>query len=138
MKSNKFYYLQKNAAPYLFVAPFFILFLLFNLYPLFKSFLLSFYITNGPKSEVFVGLENFKYLLQDKDFHKALWNTCVFAFFSIFLQLPLALALAIFLNNQKLKFKNFFRLTFFLTQFSGAGFCWGFVYGYFSARVWAS
>ena len=35
-------------APYLFLTPFFALFLLFNLYPLIKSLVLAFHVTNGP------------------------------------------------------------------------------------------
>lgn len=118
MKTS-YFTLQKRMAPYLFVAPFVILFLLFGLYPLVKSFVLAFFITNGPKSQTFVGLENFRYLLRDPDFHKALWNTCVYAFYSVFLQLPLSLALALALNSRMVKARNFFRLSFFSPNLVG-------------------
>ena len=110
---------QRKMAPYLFVSPFLILFFLFGLYPLVKSFILSFYVTNGPKSQIFVGLENFRYLWSDPDFHKALKNTCIYAFFSVFLQLPISLALALALNSRFVKVRNFFRLSFFSPNLVG-------------------
>ena len=111
--------LQHRYAPYLFVAPFVVLFLTFTLYPLVKSIVLSFYITNGPRSQVFAGLENFHFLLNDTAFHKAVWNTCVYTFFSVFLQLPLSLGLALLLNNALIQGRNFFRFSFFSPHLVG-------------------
>lgn len=111
--------LQHRYAPYLFVAPFVILFLVFTLYPLIKSVLLSFYITNGPKSQVFVGLDNFRFLWSDPAFHKAVSNTSIYAVCSVFLQLPLSLGLALLLNNQLLKGRDFFRFSFFSPHLVG-------------------
>jgi len=111
--------LQHRYAPYLFVSPFVALFLTFTLYPLVKSILLSFYITNGPKSQIFVGLENFRFLWSDPVFHKAVWNTCVYAFFSVFLQLPMSLGLAMLLNSALVRGRNFFRFSFFSPHLVG-------------------
>src|SRR5436190_24162445 len=104
---------QQKFAPYVFISPFFILFAIFGLYPILKSLYLAFHTTNGPRSVVFTGLDNFKFLLQDPDFYTALKNTATFAFFSIFLQLPLALILALLLNSTWLKGRNTFRFIFF-------------------------
>jgi len=117
--SRSFFRWQHRNAPYLFVAPFVIVFCVFGLYPLVKSLWLSFYITSGPKSRIFVGLGNFSFLLSDPDFHKAVWNTVVFAFFSVFLQLPLSLGLALLLNRRRLWGRNFFRLVFFSPHLVG-------------------
>ncbi|MCX7765543.1 MAG: sugar ABC transporter permease [Candidatus Sumerlaeia bacterium] len=84
-----------------------------------KSLLLAFYITNGPKSQVFVGGANFRFLLQDKDFHIAVKNTLIFACSSVFLQLPLSLGLALVLNSSFVKARNFFRLAFFSPNLVG-------------------
>ena len=111
--------LQHRYAPYIFVAPFVILFLVFTLYPLIKSVLLSFYITNGPKSQVFVGLDNFRFLWSDPAFHKAVSNTTFYAVCSVFLQLPLSLGLALLLNNQLVKGRDFFRFSFFSPHLVG-------------------
>ena len=110
---------QHRLAPYLFVTPFVVLFCTFGLYPLIKSVVLSFYITSGPRSQVFVWFDNFRFLLGDPDFHKAVWNTFVFAVFSVFLQLPLSLGLALLLNRKNLRGRNVFRLCFFSPRLVG-------------------
>jgi ABC-type sugar transport system permease subunit len=90
-----------------------ITFLVFALYPMAKSLVLAFYVTVGPKSSVFVGLENFRFLLSDPSFYVAVKNTAVFALFSVFLQLPLSLGLAILLNAKFLRLRNAWRFGFF-------------------------
>jgi len=114
-----FWLLQRAAAPYLFVAPFVILFMLFMVYPLIVSILMAFQTTNGPRSTIFVGLDNFRFLLRDPDFRTALRNTAVFAFFSVFLQLPLSLGLALLLHARWIKGRNAFRLAFFSPHLVG-------------------
>lgn len=110
---------QRRCAPYLFVAPFIVLFCTFGLYPLIKSIVLSAYVTSGPKSQVFAGWQNFRFLLADRDFHKAVWNTLVFALCSVFVQLPLSLGLALLLNSKRLRGRNVFRLCFFSPRLVG-------------------
>lgn len=110
---------RSRYAPYLFTAPFVVVFLAFGLYPLIKSMVLAFFITSGPKSSVFVGWENFRFLLTDPMFGKAVWNTTFFAACSVFLQLPLSLGLALLLNSKRLVGRNFFRLSFFSPRLLG-------------------
>jgi ABC-type sugar transport system permease subunit len=114
--------LQQRYAPYLFVAPFLIVFATFGLWPILKSLVLSFYATNGPKSAVFVGAANFRFLLADPDFHIAVWNTVVFALASVFVQLPLSLGLALLLSQPWLRGREFFRLAFFSPHLVGSVF----------------
>lgn len=114
-----YFCLQKKAAPYLFLAPFLAVFCLFSLYPLIKSFLLAFYVTSGPKSQVFVGLKNFRFLLCDPDFFTAVKNTTIYAFCSVFLQLPVSLGLALLLNARRTRARHFFRLVFFSPNLFG-------------------
>lgn len=113
----------KGASPYVFLAPYLLLSLVFFVYPFLRAVALAFYQTNGPRSMVFVGLSNFAFLLQDGVFHTALRNTLVFTFFSLFVQLPLALGLALLLNSGKTKFetrlKGFFRLILFSPNLVG-------------------
>jgi ABC-type sugar transport system permease subunit len=113
---------QQKGAPYLFVAPFVLLFCTFGLYPLVNSLVLAFHITAGPKAMEFCGFDNFRFLLADPDFYKAVWNTAVFAFFSVFLQLPLSLGLALLLNARWLKGREFFRFVFFSPRLMGTVF----------------
>jgi ABC-type sugar transport system permease subunit len=111
--------LQHKYAPYLFVAPFLILFAVFGFWPILKSLILSLHATNGPKDQVYVGLANFRFLLADPDFHTAVWNTAVFAFWSVFVQLPLALGLAMLLSQKWLRGREFWRLAFFSPNLVG-------------------
>ncbi|MCY3018375.1 MAG: sugar ABC transporter permease [Planctomycetota bacterium] len=110
---------QQRLAPYLFVSPFLILFCVFGIYPIVKSLYLAFHTTNGPRSVVFTGLDNFRFLLQDPDFYAAVYNTGVFALFSVFLQLPLSLGLALLLNARWLKGRDTFRFVFFSPNLVG-------------------
>jgi ABC-type sugar transport system permease subunit len=116
------YRFQTRYAPYLFVAPFILIFLVFWVYPLVKSAALAFHITSGPRSQVFVGLDNFRFMAGDPNFHKAVRNTVVFALCSILLQLPLSLGLALLLNRRFLKGRNLYRLGFFAPNLVGTVF----------------
>ena len=110
---------DRRAAPYLFVAPFVVLFCVFGLYPIVKSLVLSFYITSGPRLRVFAGWQNFAFMFRDPDFYKAVRNTGVFALCSVCLQLPLSLGLALLLNRRDLAGRNTFRLCFFSPRLVG-------------------
>lgn len=111
--------LRGGRAPWGFLAPYLVLMALFFVYPFVNAIGLAFYQTNGPLSRVFVGLDNFAYLLRDPVFHTALWNTSVFAFFSVFLQLPLSMALALLLHASGSRFVSLFRLLLFSPNLVG-------------------
>ncbi len=98
----------------LFLLPALILFLLFVVYPIFRSIYFSMFDWNGLGPAVdFVGWENFKTILTDTVFLKALWNVLLIIVFSLGLQLPLALALAV-LVGRNLPGRAVFRAIFFL------------------------
>jgi ABC-type sugar transport system permease subunit len=108
-----------QAAPYLFLLPYFVTCGLFFLYPLLYATVLAFYQTDGPARRVFVGLDNFRFVLQDVEFHKALFNTTLFTVCSIAIQLPLSLALAMLLNQKNDRLKGVFRLIIFAPNLVG-------------------
>lgn len=108
-----------RATPYLLLAPYVLLTCVFFIYPLLSAAVLAFYQTSGPARRQFVGLENFQFILTDPDLWTALRNTATFAFFSIFLQLPLSLALALLLNARQDRLKGFFRLALFSPHLVG-------------------
>lgn len=95
---------------YLFLAPFFLLFGLFFVYPLIGAMTLAFFQTYGARARVFVGLGNFAFLLQDGDFRKAVGNTLTFAAASLFIQLPISLGLALLLDGVASRARNGLRL----------------------------
>lgn len=110
---------QQKWAPYLFLSPYVILFLIFGAYPILKSLALSLYVTSGPRDAVFVGLKNYTFLLSDPDFRTAVVNTVVYTLASVFLQLPLSLGLALLLNARWVRGREFFRLAFFSPNLIG-------------------
>jgi len=119
---NNWHRLQQKYAPYFFVAPFLVLFAAFQAWPIAKSLILAFYSTTGPKNAAFVGTKNFAFLLHDSDFWVAVKNTVTFAVWSLVLQLPIALSLAILLSQKWIKGRNLFRLAFFSPQLVGSVF----------------
>jgi ABC-type sugar transport system permease subunit len=106
-------------APYLFMAPFVLIFGTFMVYPLVQSVVLATQQTFGPKTAVFVGLKNFVDLFEDRFFWIAMRNTFVFAIASVALQLPLSLGLAMLLNRPRVKARALFRLIFFSPSLVG-------------------
>jgi len=100
-------------APWMLVAPFTIAFATFLAYPLAQSVGLSLHQSFGPAHTRFVGLDNYRFLLMDPSFWKAVRNTLVFTAGSVFIQLPLALALALMLNRSDVRGRAWLRLIFF-------------------------
>ncbi|OZG64260.1 carbohydrate ABC transporter permease [Bifidobacterium eulemuris] len=92
----------------LFISPNFIGFILLTLVPVLSLFYIGFSQWNAFGDPVFNGLDNWKRLVGDNMFWRALWNTCYYAIVHIPLTLAIAFALAVLLNS-KLKFRSFFR-----------------------------
>jgi ABC-type sugar transport system permease subunit len=101
------------------LAPFLLLFAVFVVYPLIQSAFLAANQTFGPGTRTYVGTKNFELLFRDPVFWKAIRNTFIYALGSLFIQLPLAFALALALNSPKLKGRSFYRLIFFSPQLMG-------------------
>jgi len=98
----------------LFLLPAIILFALFLIYPIFRSAYYSLFNWNGlgPATK-FVGLNNFKLILTDKVFLKAIENSIIIVVLSLAVQLPLALMLSIMVGRD-LPGRAFFRSIFFM------------------------
>jgi ABC-type sugar transport system permease subunit len=110
---------QTKASPYLFVLPFVLLFLAFLLYPLLRSVILSFYNSAGPRKSIFIGLGNYSFLVRDRLFWLAVFNTLLYTSLFLMFQIPLSLGLALLLNNKAVRFRNFFRFAFFSSHLVG-------------------
>lgn len=97
--------IAKNEAfhAYLFISPFFILFIIFQLYPLIWSFVLGFYKWNGLTKKVFVGLSNYAQLMKDTQLWTAMYNTLWYTLANIIFILPLSIFLASLLCSPKLR-----------------------------------
>ena len=110
---------SRKLAPYLLLMPFLATFVVFMVYPLVLSVVMVTQYTYGARTWTYVGLDNLRHLIVDPLFWKSMWNTVLFASGSLFLQLPLALGLAMLLNRKDLRFRGFFRLIFFAPSLVG-------------------
>lgn len=106
--------IQDNLTIVLFLLPAIVLFAIFVIYPIFQSIYYSLFNWKGFGPAVdFVGLENFVNILSDKVFLIALRNVLFIIVFSLIIQLPLSLALAV-LVGRDLPGRVIFRTIFFL------------------------
>ncbi|MBB4012856.1 carbohydrate ABC transporter permease [Niveibacterium umoris] len=96
-------------APYVFISPFFILFLCFGLFPLLFSVWLSFHTwdaATGLGGMHWVGIENYTFVLGDEWFQKSLYNTFWLALASGLPQHLVAIPLAFFAHTYLAKWRN--------------------------------
>ncbi|MEU3727996.1 sugar ABC transporter permease [Streptomyces sp. NPDC033538] len=102
--------LDDKASPYAYIAPFFLIFGAFGLYPLLYTGWIALHrveMTSLDQSE-WVGLENFTTILQDSEFWTSVSNTFIIGVISTVPQLLVALGLA-HLLNYKLRASTFWR-----------------------------
>ena len=100
--------------PYLFISPFYILFLIFGAYPILFSLYLSFTEWKGLGPIKFVGLRNFELLFKDKIFWQAMANGVILFFMYVPIMTFLALVLAVILNSKRVQGFRFFRTILFI------------------------
>jgi multiple sugar transport system permease protein len=89
---------QRALAPWLFLAPAMLAFLLYVIAPIFESIAISFTEWDGLKQAKYIGLANYVELADDPDFRTALVNNVIWLV-GFLLAIPLGLALALFLNQ---------------------------------------
>jgi multiple sugar transport system permease protein len=94
-------------------APYILYLLFFSFYTIAFAFVLAFLRWDLITRPAFVGVANFRLLLEDDRFWRALANTLVFLAVHIPLQITVALALAIALDR-RLRLRGFWRAAFFL------------------------
>ncbi|GAC1551574.1 MAG: sugar ABC transporter permease [Herpetosiphon sp.] len=104
---------------YLFIAPWIIGFLLFVAGPMVASLILSLMRWDLFSPPQWVGLDNFTHLVHDPLAVTSLWNTAFFTFISVPLNIIVALATAMLLN-QPLRFQSWFRTFFYLPAITPA------------------
>ena len=112
--------LKKYKAPYLFILPFFILFLTFQLIPVLWTFYISLTKWKGIGTPEFCGMDNYKKMLIDNMFWDALRNTVVYWVTGLIMILVLSVFIANLLNSRFLKGRTFFRTVTFLPNICAA------------------
>lgn len=93
----------------LYLLPSILLFTVFIFYPMFRTIYLSFFLTDQQgTAALFVGIENYLFLLEDPAFRNSIKATMLFVLYTVPTGIILALFLAL-LANEKLKGIGFFR-----------------------------
>lgn len=114
---------QQKVAPYIFLSPYFILYAIFGVFPIFFALFLGFMRWGGTSLHTmqFVGLKNFFFLItKDTYFWKTLGNTGWLLVFGSLLQHIFAIPLASLLNNKLIKGREFFKTAYFLPFITSA------------------
>ena len=90
MKRFGKYSAENQPKAWLFLLPSLVIIFLFSIYPLVRSFWMSFQ-SGTLLRPVFSGLDNYAFVLKDPNFHIAMKNTAIFAFAVV----PIALLISL-------------------------------------------
>jgi len=106
--------LRGGAAPYAFIAPFYVLYVFFMIIPIMAAIYLSLTEWVGLGSPEFVGLRNYTDLTTDSSFGTALTNSLIYMLVAVLVVVPCALLIAQALNTKGLRFRDMFRVAYFV------------------------
>jgi multiple sugar transport system permease protein len=124
--------LRQSLVPYLFLAPFLLLFLLVLVAPLCLALDLSLFRDTLARGRIFVGLGNYAEALQDGSLWEGLGHVLLFGVVQVPIMLGLALGLALLLDSGVVWARSLFRIAFFLPyavpSVIGA-LIWAYIYG---------
>ena len=122
----------KAIAPYLFLAPFFALFIAFIVAPLVYALYMSIFRDTLVGGRQFAGVANYLKVMGDQKFWDGVGNLAIFGIVQVPIMLGLALLFALVLDRGHLYAKGLFRLGFFLPYAVPsviAALIWGYLYG---------
>lgn len=105
---------SKKVAPYIFIMPFVLVFMVFWLYPLSNSFIMSFQERLLGQEPDWVQFDNYKKLLTDKVFVKAVINSFIYMAWTLVLLIPFPMLFACLINSKVMWGREFFKSSFFL------------------------
>lgn len=105
---------RSQLTAYTFISPFFILFAIFGLYPILFTIYLSFFKWDALGPMKYVGLKNYELVTGDPTFWISFSNTLIMGLMGTVPQLIVALLVAVMLNSALNKFKNTFRVLYFM------------------------
>lgn len=111
-----------NRTGYLFVLPFVIVFLVFSVYPVFRTLYLSFTNYKGYGDATWAGIDNYIRVVKDKFFWRDLWNTIKIWGVNIILQIGLAFLLTVIFSDIKYRIRGLavFRAMYYLPNLIAA------------------
>jgi arabinosaccharide transport system permease protein len=91
--------LDARLAPFAFLAPFMIVFLVFRIWPLVQAVEMSFQDVQGLQGNDWVGLENYQGIFANPQFMTAMANTFVYTILTLIILIPIPLALSALLDR---------------------------------------
>lgn len=112
--ANKFLKIlnSKKVAPYVFVSPFIISFLILTLYPAIQAIIMSFQSVL-PGQVTFIGWSNYERII-NPIFFEALKNTTIYVIITVVVLTVLPILLAVLLDSKLVRFKTIFRASLFI------------------------
>ncbi len=119
-KNTRRLVMQENIAAYLFLLPFLVFFVGFVLYPMFMCVYTSFFDANMGKEDVFIGIANYKELMNDEIFWIALKNTMVIVLVSVPVTCAFSLWVASIISKMHVASTSAFRCIFYLPVVTGS------------------
>jgi ABC-type sugar transport system permease subunit len=105
---------ERKVAPYLFIAPFFVVFGTMFLAPILAGLYFSFTAWNGIQAPKFIGVANYARLFQDPVIGTAATNTLWYVGGALLILCPTSLLIASTLNYPLVRLRSLFRLIYFL------------------------
>ncbi|WP_444683900.1 carbohydrate ABC transporter permease [Alkalicoccus luteus] len=103
---------SKTAAPYIFVSPFILSFLVLSLYPFISAINMSFQRVLPGQTE-YIGFSNFERVFNPV-FFTAVQNTTIYVIWTVVILTLIPMLFAIFLNHRLIMFTNVFRAAIFI------------------------
>ncbi|GIN89419.1 ABC transporter permease [Siminovitchia terrae] len=92
--------IKENASAWLFLLPSLIFLILFTLYPIIKTLIMSFFQSDLSTEEpIYIGSENFKMMWEDEVFRKAFINNLLFAAGTVPTSVLIGMGLAMLVNR---------------------------------------
>jgi multiple sugar transport system permease protein len=123
---------RRALVPYLFILPFFVILLIFLVYPLGYAFDLSLYRTQLVGGTKFIALQNYVQVFHDPYFWAGVRNMVIFGCIQVPIMLGLALLFALLLDSGIPRLRRILRLGYFLpfaVPSAVAALMWGSLYG---------
>ncbi len=108
---------SKSIAPYVFVLPFILTFVIFFIYPLVSTTVMSFQSIKSSSSE-WIGLKNYNDLFNNKTFYTAVTNSLRYTVITCALLIPFPLLFAYMLNAKSMKLGGMFKAILFVPVLS--------------------
>jgi ABC-type sugar transport system permease subunit len=113
-RTSTWHEMKRSRWAYIFISPFYILYAVFGIFPLFYGLWLSLHRWDAISPMKWVGIDNYSRLATDDIWWQAVFNTVWLFFGATVPQLTLALILAFLINSPHIKGKSVFRAAYFM------------------------